>query len=125
MDAQTLEEHFIKLYARIETLVEVNQRLIDRNIYLSDKLEGNPVSETNTQKAIPQQNNSQQNKKKLYYVQVLDSVIVSGSGTFDSKDVLKENGFEWVGEIKAWRGKQSVDEVVALFPDIEKKKVGP
>ena len=112
----------LKMCNKMDSVVEINTRLTQQNI---DLLEQIPKNEplTNFTKPVTEE----VFKKKLYYAIVgmtNEIIIISGGLTFDFKTTLKENGFEWVPEIKSWRTKSlNLEQVQKIFPDIEKKPI--
>jgi hypothetical protein len=119
---------------KFDALVELNDRLMKVNISLNEQIKFSKTwtpMEPSTQRfpteAPPPKTEDPDAKKKLYYAllgMTKDTIIISGGGTFDVKDKLKENGFHWVTEIKSWKSKsKTLDEVKELFPHIVEKPV--
>jgi len=118
MDQKLTIEYFNKKFThmdtRLQSLIEINDRLIKQNLYLSGKLYG-----TNDDKSPK----SPKNEKQLFYEikEIGNLILISGSGTFDAKDKLKEIHCEWDKNIKSWKSHKSEEEIKQLFPDIIKK----
>ena len=109
------DEQIYKVYSKLDSLVEINQRLIDANILLNDQLGNRTTVASITPVAT---RTPTQDKKKLYYRISNGHTIISGS-TFDVKAKLKDNGFTWVSENKSWRNLSEVNDLSTLFPGIE------
>jgi len=112
MDREYIDQKLNEVNKRLDALVEINETLIKQNLTLSEKAFGK----------IEQQNSPQKEfKKKLYYTVEDDCVFISGSGTFDSKDKLKEIRCEWNGASKSWKSSKTLAEIKVIFPEITEK----
>jgi hypothetical protein len=110
MDKSYLDLKFQEISRKIDSIVEVNNELIQQNIKLSDKVFKNIVS--------PEIESSPSN---LFY-EIQDSfVMISGPGTYESKDKIKELKGEWYGALKCWKCKITQEEVKQKFPHIKEK----
>lgn len=113
MSTEYLESKFNELARKIDSLVEVNNELIQQNIKLSNKLFGDVVTPEVEVSPSP---------SSLFYELKDSCVFISGPGTFDSKSKIKELGGEWQGPLKSWKCRISLEEVKQNFPQIKEKK---
>jgi len=117
LNQEYFDDKFNVMIQKIESLVEINSKLIQQNLKLSEKVFGIVNTESPQSMSPP----PREVKKNLFY-EVKDTyILVSGSGTFDAKDKLKEINCEWFGRVKSWKCNKSLEELKAIFPDIEEK----
>ena len=106
-----VDEKIDNIASKIDSLIELNERLIKQNMSLS----GTVVQAPEEVKSLE----TSKKKKGLYYFNCCGTTIINGSGTFDVKETLKANGFKWENDVKSWKGYKTVAEVKVLFPGIE------
>jgi hypothetical protein len=101
---------------RLDELVEVNKELVQQNLKLSDKVFNKYISaEVDVE--------SSHKQKNLFYSESNGHIFISGGGTFDVKNKLKELSCDWVGEIKSWKYTGQLATLKAAFPDITQKNI--
>lgn len=133
-----IDDLFDKLNVFENSVISINSELIKQNIILNNenkelKLKINSSTQINDEEQPPLwlsnaeklSSNNILNKiltKELFYKNINNKIIISGSGTYDAKEILKSLGASWNDFSKVWEGNIDLNLLKENFPNIKEQE---
>ena len=117
-----LDKLFLKLEKFEKSVISINAELISQNVKLTNENKELKIKLENIN--VPENTNSNDLidlilPKELFYKTINNKVKVSGSGTYDVKEILKSLGANWNDIDKVWEGNLDINILKEKCPHIK------
>ena len=114
---QDMNEKFQEIDNRLNSFIDLTSTLIKQNIRLSNNSGVDMGTACSSPSTIKGASGS---TKKLFYEVIGEEVHITGNGTFDVKDTLREIS-RWNKDSKAWVSKLPLEEIKKKYDNISVK----